>query len=32
MKLGEALTRREVPPHIYGSASEAQSHLGMPLP
>ncbi len=32
MKLGEALTRSELPPHIYGSASEAQSHLGETLP
>jgi propionate CoA-transferase len=27
MKLGEALTRGEVPPHIYGSASEARQCL-----
>jgi propionate CoA-transferase len=27
MKLGEALERRQVAPHIYGSASEAREHL-----
>jgi propionate CoA-transferase len=32
MKIGEALARSEVLPHIYGSASEAQSHLGAALP
>jgi propionate CoA-transferase len=28
MKLGEALSRRQVPPHLYDSAGEAARHLG----
>ncbi|MBS1191857.1 MAG: acyl CoA:acetate/3-ketoacid CoA transferase [Rhodocyclaceae bacterium] len=28
MRLGEALTRREVVPHIYGTRDEARAHLG----
>jgi len=28
MKLGEALTRRALAPHIYGNRDEAQAHLG----